>query len=79
MLAGEDYWATSLDPTHEIVRNDIPYVLVGSIRDDGSILNVTTDAVEGQQAGRPRSAVSPQVGSQSLSAARSCTANSPRV
>jgi lysine-ketoglutarate reductase/saccharopine dehydrogenase-like protein (TIGR00300 family) len=37
---------------HEIVRHDIPYVLAGSIRDDGPLPDVITDAVEAQQAMR---------------------------
>jgi len=36
----------------EIVRHDIPYVLAGSIRDDGPLPDVITDAVEAQQAMR---------------------------
>jgi lysine-ketoglutarate reductase/saccharopine dehydrogenase-like protein (TIGR00300 family) len=39
---------------HEIVRHDIPYVLAGSIRDDGPLPDVITDAVEAQQAMRMR-------------------------
>jgi lysine-ketoglutarate reductase/saccharopine dehydrogenase-like protein (TIGR00300 family) len=34
---------------YEIVRRDIPYVLAGSIRDDGPLPDVITDAVEAQQ------------------------------
>jgi lysine-ketoglutarate reductase/saccharopine dehydrogenase-like protein (TIGR00300 family) len=34
---------------HEIVRRDIPYVLAGSIRDDGPLPDVVTDAVQAQQ------------------------------
>jgi lysine-ketoglutarate reductase/saccharopine dehydrogenase-like protein (TIGR00300 family) len=37
---------------HEIVRRDIPYVLAGSIRDDGPLPDVITDSVEAQQAMR---------------------------
>lgn len=37
---------------HEIVRRDIPYVLAGSIRDDGPLPDVITDAVQAQQAMR---------------------------
>jgi lysine-ketoglutarate reductase/saccharopine dehydrogenase-like protein (TIGR00300 family) len=37
---------------HEIVRRGIPYVLAGSIRDDGPLPDVITDAVEAQQAMR---------------------------
>lgn len=37
---------------HQIVTNDIPYVLAGSIRDDGPLPDVITDAVEAQQAMR---------------------------
>jgi lysine-ketoglutarate reductase/saccharopine dehydrogenase-like protein (TIGR00300 family) len=37
---------------YEIVRRDIPYVLAGSIRDDGPLPDVITDAVEAQQAMR---------------------------
>ena len=36
----------------EIVRRGIPYVLAGSIRDDGPLPDVITDAVEAQQAMR---------------------------
>ena len=43
---GSDCWTTSLDSTQEIARNDIPpWVLAGSIRDDG-LPEVITDAVE---------------------------------
>jgi lysine-ketoglutarate reductase/saccharopine dehydrogenase-like protein (TIGR00300 family) len=34
---------------HEIVKRHIPYVLAGSIRDDGPLPDVITDAVEAQQ------------------------------
>jgi lysine-ketoglutarate reductase/saccharopine dehydrogenase-like protein (TIGR00300 family) len=34
---------------YEIVRRGIPYVLAGSIRDDGPLPDVVTDAVEAQQ------------------------------
>ncbi len=34
---------------HEIVRHDVPYVLAGSIRDDGPLPDVITDAMEAQQ------------------------------
>ena len=34
---------------YEIVRHDIPYVLAGSIRDDGPLPDVITDSVEAQQ------------------------------
>jgi lysine-ketoglutarate reductase/saccharopine dehydrogenase-like protein (TIGR00300 family) len=34
---------------HEIVRQGVPYVLAGSIRDDGPLPDVITDAVEAQQ------------------------------
>jgi lysine-ketoglutarate reductase/saccharopine dehydrogenase-like protein (TIGR00300 family) len=34
---------------YEIVKRDIPYVLAGSIRDDGPLPDVITDAVEAQQ------------------------------
>lgn len=34
---------------HEIVKRDIPYVLAGSIRDDGPLPDVITDAMEAQQ------------------------------
>ncbi|MBN1630315.1 MAG: TIGR00300 family protein [Thermoleophilia bacterium] len=37
---------------YEVVRRDIPYVLAGSIRDDGPLPDVITDAVEAQQAMR---------------------------
>lgn len=37
---------------YEIVRHDIPYVLAGSIRDDGPLPDVITDAVEAQEAMR---------------------------
>jgi lysine-ketoglutarate reductase/saccharopine dehydrogenase-like protein (TIGR00300 family) len=37
---------------YEIVRHDIPYVLAGSIRDDGPLPDVITDSVEAQQAMR---------------------------
>jgi len=37
---------------YEIVRNDIPYVLAGSIRDDGPLPDVITDSVAAQQAMR---------------------------
>jgi lysine-ketoglutarate reductase/saccharopine dehydrogenase-like protein (TIGR00300 family) len=37
---------------YEIVRRDIPYVLAGSIRDDGPLPDVITDALEAQQAMR---------------------------
>jgi lysine-ketoglutarate reductase/saccharopine dehydrogenase-like protein (TIGR00300 family) len=37
---------------YEIVQRDIPYVLAGSIRDDGPLPDVITDAVEAQQAMR---------------------------
>ena len=35
---------------YECVRNDIPYVLAGSIRDDGPLPDTITDAVEAQAA-----------------------------
>ena len=34
---------------YEIVKHDVPYVLAGSIRDDGPLPDVVTDAVEAQQ------------------------------
>jgi lysine-ketoglutarate reductase/saccharopine dehydrogenase-like protein (TIGR00300 family) len=34
---------------YEIVKQDVPYVLAGSIRDDGPLPDVITDAVEAQQ------------------------------
>jgi lysine-ketoglutarate reductase/saccharopine dehydrogenase-like protein (TIGR00300 family) len=34
---------------YEIVRHEVPYVLAGSIRDDGPLPDVVTDAVEAQQ------------------------------
>ncbi len=34
---------------YEIVRHDVPYILAGSIRDDGPLPDVVTDAVEAQQ------------------------------
>ena len=37
---------------YEIVRHDVPYVLAGSIRDDGPLPDVITDSVEAQQAMR---------------------------
>jgi len=37
---------------YEVVRQGIPYVLAGSIRDDGPLPDVITDAVEAQQAMR---------------------------
>lgn len=37
---------------YEIVRHDVPYVLAGSIRDDGPLPDVITDAVEAQRAMR---------------------------
>ena len=37
---------------YEIVRRDVPYVLAGSIRDDGPLPDVITDSVEAQQAMR---------------------------
>ena len=37
---------------YEIVRRGVPYVLAGSIRDDGPLPDVITDAVEAQQAMR---------------------------
>lgn len=37
---------------HEIVKRDVPYVLAGSIRDDGPLPDVITDSVEAQQAMR---------------------------
>jgi hypothetical protein len=33
----------------EIVQNDVPYVLAGSIRDDGPLPDVITDSVQAQQ------------------------------
>jgi len=35
---------------YECVRNDVPYVLAGSIRDDGPLPDTITDAVEAQNA-----------------------------
>jgi lysine-ketoglutarate reductase/saccharopine dehydrogenase-like protein (TIGR00300 family) len=35
---------------YECVRNDVPYVLAGSIRDDGPLPDTITDAVEAQEA-----------------------------
>jgi lysine-ketoglutarate reductase/saccharopine dehydrogenase-like protein (TIGR00300 family) len=35
---------------YECVRNDVPYVLAGSIRDDGPLPDTITDAVEAQKA-----------------------------
>jgi lysine-ketoglutarate reductase/saccharopine dehydrogenase-like protein (TIGR00300 family) len=35
---------------YECVRNDVPYVLAGSIRDDGPLPDTITDAVEAQDA-----------------------------
>jgi lysine-ketoglutarate reductase/saccharopine dehydrogenase-like protein (TIGR00300 family) len=37
---------------YEIVKHDVPYVLAGSIRDDGPLPDVITDSVEAQQAMR---------------------------
>lgn len=37
---------------YEIVRQDVPYVLAGSIRDDGPLPDVITDTMEAQQAMR---------------------------
>ncbi len=37
---------------HAIVRNDVPFVLTGSIRDDGPLPDVYTDMLEGQDAMR---------------------------
>jgi lysine-ketoglutarate reductase/saccharopine dehydrogenase-like protein (TIGR00300 family) len=37
---------------YEIVRREVPYVLAGSIRDDGPLPDVITDSVEAQQAMR---------------------------
>ena len=37
---------------YEVARSNIPYVLAGSIRDDGPLPDVITDAVEAQQAMR---------------------------
>ncbi|MCL5736739.1 MAG: TIGR00300 family protein [Actinobacteria bacterium] len=37
---------------HDIVRHNIPYVLAGSIRDDGPLPDVITDSVQAQQAMR---------------------------
>jgi len=37
---------------HELVKRDIPYVLAGSIRDDGPLPDVITDAMVAQQAMR---------------------------
>ncbi len=37
---------------YEVIRHEIPYVLAGSIRDDGPLPDVITDAVEAQQAMR---------------------------
>jgi len=37
---------------YEIVRHDVPYVLAGSIRDDGPLPDVITDAIEAQRAMR---------------------------
>ncbi len=37
---------------YEIVRRGVPYVLAGSIRDDGPLPDVITDSVEAQQAMR---------------------------
>ena len=37
---------------HEIVRNNIPYILAGSIRDDGPLPEVITDSVKAQQSMR---------------------------
>jgi lysine-ketoglutarate reductase/saccharopine dehydrogenase-like protein (TIGR00300 family) len=34
---------------HEIVKHQVPYVLAGSIRDDGPLPDVITDSVEAQQ------------------------------
>ena len=34
---------------HEIIRREMPYVLAGSIRDDGPLPDVITDSVEAQQ------------------------------
>jgi lysine-ketoglutarate reductase/saccharopine dehydrogenase-like protein (TIGR00300 family) len=35
---------------YECVRNDVPYVLAGSIRDDGPLPDTITDAIEAQEA-----------------------------
>ena len=35
---------------HEVVRKGIPFVLAGSIRDDGPLLDVITDSIAAQQA-----------------------------
>jgi hypothetical protein len=37
---------------YTLVKNDVPYVLAGSIRDDGPLPDVITDAVEAQNAMR---------------------------
>lgn len=37
---------------HDLVRADKPFVLVGSVRDDGPLPDVYTDVIEGQQAMR---------------------------
>ena len=37
---------------HELVRREVPYVLAGSIRDDGPLPDVITDSVAAQQAMR---------------------------
>ncbi|MDD2202464.1 MAG: TIGR00300 family protein [Firmicutes bacterium] len=37
---------------HSLITNDVPYVLAGSIRDDGPLPDVITDAVEAQDAMR---------------------------
>ena len=37
---------------HALVRNSKPYVLVGSVRDDGPLPDVYTDVIEGQRAMR---------------------------
>jgi len=37
---------------YELVKHDVPYVLAGSIRDDGPLPDVITDSVEAQQAMR---------------------------
>lgn len=37
---------------HAMVRNDKPFVLVGSVRDDGPLPDVYTDVIEGQRAMR---------------------------
>lgn len=34
---------------YECIKNDIPYVLAGSVRDDGPIPDVITDVVEAQR------------------------------